>query len=98
MRAVLGLEYPSRDSVSRACLGLRARARYHGDSGQKGRPMRRMVGKMNCSAKGILYASADSRVPVPLRMRFAASWPMPTNSWTPDVVRPRISTGQTSEE
>jgi hypothetical protein len=58
----------------------RFRTRNHGDSGQNGRPIRRMIGKMNCKAKGILYARLESRVPVPLRIRFAASWPMQMNS------------------
>jgi hypothetical protein len=35
---------------------------------------------------------------VPLRIRFATSWPMPTKSWTSDVVRLRTSTGHTSAE
>ena len=74
----------------------RFRTRNQGDSGQKGRPINRRTGKINCRAKGILYARVLERVPVPLRMRFAANWPMPMKSWTPEVVRPRIPTGQIS--
>lgn len=87
-RAVSGEGYLSWKNVSMALSVFCTGARNHGESGQNGRPMRRNTWKMNCRMKGILYASAEFNVPVPFRMRFAASWSMPMKSCTPDVVRP----------
>lgn len=91
-----GEGYPRRASVVRASLVLFIRARYHGDSGQNGSPIVMQSGKKNCRAKGILYAAEDESVPVPLRIRLAASWPIPIKSCTPDVVSPLTSTGHIS--
>lgn len=64
----------------KASLVLFFRARYHGDSGQNGSPIMMQSGKKNCSVKGILYAADDESVPVPFRIRLAASWPIPIKS------------------
>lgn len=79
-----------------AVFGFRVRRRYHGDSGHMGRKSRRITGKTNWRAKGILYAHDVSNVPVPLRTKFAINWPIPMKSCTAEVVRPRSSTGQIS--
>jgi hypothetical protein len=67
-----------------------------GRFGAERQPYEKADGEDELERERMVYAREEERVPVPLRMRFAASWPMPMKSWTPEVVRQRTSTGQTS--